>query len=89
MSELNLPYPIADLHCDMLDYLISEKNVHPDNKEDIGCAIPYLVKGNVKFQVMAMYTAVEKESPQKLIQQSEKFWVWEFWYQTGLCYRAL
>lgn len=73
MSEKFIPYPIADMHCDMLDYLISEKNARPDNEEDIGCAIPYLVKGNVKFQVMAMYTAVEKESPKKLIQQAEKF----------------
>ena len=73
MSKKFSSHPIADMHCDMLDYLISVKNARPDNKEDIGCAIPYLVKGNVKFQVMAMYTAVEKESPQKLIQQAEKF----------------
>jgi microsomal dipeptidase-like Zn-dependent dipeptidase len=73
MNEINYSYPIADLHCDMLEYLCSIENASPDNKEDIGCAVPYLLKGNVKFQVMAIYTGVEKDSPQKLIRQAEIF----------------
>ncbi len=48
------PYPIIDLHCDILHYLAATPNANPNNKEDIGCAIPYLQDGNVKLQVTAI-----------------------------------
>ncbi len=73
MNKIDGKYPIADLHCDMLDYLSEIKNAGIDKTEDIGCAVPYLFEGNVKFQVMAIYTAVEKNSTEKLIRQSEIF----------------
>ena len=64
-------YPIIDMHCDMLYYLHKVENSNPYNKEDIGCAIPYLKDGNVKLQVMAIYSNVEKGSVYEMINQSE------------------
>ena len=57
MKNQNQSYPIMDLHCDMLAYLADKEGAHPGNKEDIGCAIPFLREGNVKLQVMAVWTA--------------------------------
>jgi len=53
-DDLISVHPIIDLHCDMLHYLVTVDGAHPDNKEDIGCAIPYLEAGNVCLQVMAI-----------------------------------
>ena len=53
-------YPIFDMHCDLLVYLASVKDAHPAKKEDIGCALPYLQGGNVKLQVLAIYTSTKK-----------------------------
>ena len=70
MNGSNTINTIFDLHCDLLYYLADTKKAHPANKEDIGCAIPYLQKGNVKFQVMAAYSNVEKGSVNKMIMQA-------------------
>lgn len=55
-------YPCADLHCDLLSYLQEAPNADPMIGGRIGCTIPDLLAGNVKFQVMAIYTASEKGS---------------------------
>lgn len=64
--------PVIDLHCDLLSYL-----TRPDasiyNREDIGCALPYLDAGNVKLQVMAIFAPVEEKSHAFGLQQSEIF----------------
>lgn len=60
-SKLSYPLPVADLHCDMLHYLADEPNADPRNKDDIGCAIGHLQKGNVKLQVMAI-CSIEKKA---------------------------
>ena len=54
-----MPYPIIDLHCDMLSYLSRIENADPNNSEEIGCSIPYLKEGNVKIQTLAIYSGGE------------------------------
>lgn len=66
-------HPIFDMHCDLLVYLASVKGAHPANKEDIGCAIPHLQEGNVKLQVLAIYTSTEKGSADLTRKQAEIF----------------
>jgi len=73
MNNNKKNYPIADLHCDMLDYLCNVLNASPQNTNDLGCALPHLINGNVKFQVMAIYSSVEENSPKNLLNQAEKY----------------
>jgi membrane dipeptidase len=54
--------PVIDLHCDLLSYLQEAPDPDPLNKISIGCSLPSLNEGNVKFQIMAIYTATEKGS---------------------------
>ncbi|AKD02559.1 membrane dipeptidase [Pontibacter korlensis] len=49
--------PIIDLHCDLLVYLTDVPNSDMNKIEEIGCAAPALTEGNVKLQVMAIYSA--------------------------------
>ncbi len=51
-----MPYPIIDLHCDLLSYLARFEGADPNNTEDIGAAIPHLKAGNVRLQTMALYS---------------------------------
>jgi microsomal dipeptidase-like Zn-dependent dipeptidase len=53
---MKAPRPIIDLHCDLLTYLVTASNADPANTQDIGCAIPFLRSGNVKLQVLAIYS---------------------------------
>ena len=55
-------YPIIDLHCDLLVYLTDVPGSKIDNVLEIGCALPALTKGNVKLQVMAIYSATKPGS---------------------------
>ncbi|MEP1086649.1 membrane dipeptidase [Algoriphagus sp.] len=55
-------YPIIDMHCDMLSYLAVLPEANAFAKDDIACAIPWLQEGNVRMQVMAIYTDVRPES---------------------------
>ena len=61
--------PIADLHCDLPVYLLMNENATP-HSEDIGVGIPFLRKGNVVLQVMAMFTSVEQSSSKDGLAQS-------------------
>jgi microsomal dipeptidase-like Zn-dependent dipeptidase len=65
-----MPYPVIDLHCDLLAYLACTPGSHAENTSDIGCALPYLKQGNVKLQVLAIYTAAEKGSSKLAYDQS-------------------
>ncbi len=47
---------IFDLHCDMPGYLAYVNKLDPMNEDDIGCAIPHLQRGNVRLQVMAIFS---------------------------------
>ncbi|MCH7410280.1 membrane dipeptidase [Belliella sp. DSM 111904] len=50
--------PIIDTHCDLLSYLAKVPKAKADKVEDIACAIPFLDAGNVKLQVLAIFTDV-------------------------------
>ncbi len=65
--------PIIDLHCDLLSYLATTKGASPDNTKDIGCSLPLLREGNVKLQVLAIYTAVGDDSVHLAQKQAEEF----------------
>jgi microsomal dipeptidase-like Zn-dependent dipeptidase len=52
----------ADLHCDLLSYLQEAPDANPMIKGGIGCTIPDLLAGQIKFQVMAIYTATGRFS---------------------------
>lgn len=62
--------PVIDIHCDLLSYLQDAPNPNPLEKNSIGCSFPSLVEGNVKLQVMAIYTSTEKGSTELGLQQS-------------------
>ncbi|PWN71405.1 peptidase [Chryseobacterium phosphatilyticum] len=66
MSTINV-----DLHCDLLYYLLGA-NASIDDKE-IGCSLPYLNEGNVKLQIMAIYSGTGKDSTMYGLQQSLLF----------------
>ncbi|MBK1896499.1 dipeptidase [Chryseobacterium paridis] len=66
MNKFNI-----DLHCDLLYYLL-RPGAKTDDKQ-LGCSLPYLKEGNVKLQVMAIYTATEKNSINEGLKQSELF----------------
>ncbi|GHA67011.1 dipeptidase [Pontibacter akesuensis] len=57
MSQLTAPrLPIIDMHCDLLVYLADVPESDINKVEEIGCAAPALTEGNVKLQVMAIYS---------------------------------
>ncbi|MFQ5674338.1 MAG: dipeptidase [bacterium] len=66
-------YPVIDLHCDLLAYLAETPDATPMDTGEIGCAVPFLREGNVKLQVMAMYSPVEKGSSEFALQESQIF----------------
>jgi microsomal dipeptidase-like Zn-dependent dipeptidase len=61
MTETN-EYPVIDLHCDLLSYLVTAEGARHDRTEDIGCATPFLAEGNVKLQVLASYVPTDANS---------------------------
>nr|WP_315028217.1 membrane dipeptidase [uncultured Chryseobacterium sp.] len=61
----------VDLHCDLLYYLL-RSNTTIDDRE-LGCSLPYLKEGNVKLQVMAIYSGTGKDSTSYGLQQSQLF----------------
>ncbi|MFZ6664251.1 dipeptidase [Peijinzhouia sedimentorum] len=66
------PFPIFDLHCDLLSYLAHRPD--PDAfTPDLGCSIPNLRRGKVRFQVMAIYNNVYAESAKMGLRQAEIF----------------
>ena len=52
---------VADLHCDLLSYL-----AHDDHRDvqqiEARCSLPQLKKGNIRFQMMAIFTDNSKKS---------------------------
>ena len=66
-------HPVIDLHCDLLAHMLDMPNPDPFKPEGIGCSFPALAEGNVKLQVMAIFTATQKGSAAKALKQSEIF----------------
>ncbi|WP_295201509.1 membrane dipeptidase [uncultured Chryseobacterium sp.] len=60
-----------DLHCDLLAYLLKPNTSADDGQP--GCSLPYLRKGNVRLQVMAIYASTASGSTDKGIRQSDYF----------------
>ncbi|MDQ1856551.1 hypothetical protein [Chryseobacterium sp. WLY505] len=60
-----------DLHCDLLCYLLEPGSLIDD--KELGCSLPYLKEGNVKLQVMAIYSATGEHSTIYGAKQSEIF----------------
>ncbi|MFH1843477.1 MAG: membrane dipeptidase [bacterium] len=65
------PLPICDLHCDLSVYMATVDGAAPDRAADIGCAVPFLEAGNVKFQVMAIYSGEGPEAVPTAVEQAE------------------
>ena len=65
--------PIIDMHCDLLSYLCVVPEANPYAKDDIVCAIPWLIQGGVRTQVMAIYTDVRPESMRLASKQAKIF----------------
>lgn len=54
--------PIIDLHCDLLAFLAHRPNASFYSTDEIGVALPYLQAGNVKHQILAIFSSTEKGS---------------------------
>lgn len=68
-----MSHPIFDMHCDLLAYLATVPEADAANTHDIGCALPHLQRGNVKLQVLAMFTKAEPGSSEICQRESEAF----------------
>jgi len=60
-----------DLHCDLLYYLLRPEAKINDG--EFGASLPFLREGNVKLQVMAIYSSTGKGSTEYGLQQSKIF----------------
>ena len=67
-----MTYPIIDTHCDLLSYLAKVPNADPQSRE-IPCGLPFLKEGNVKMQVLAIYTDVAPGSMEFAAKQVGSF----------------
>jgi len=65
--------PVFDLHCDLLSYLCNVPEANAFDKDEIPCAVPWLIAGGVRTQVMAIYTDVRPESMLQAKKQAEIF----------------
>jgi len=65
--------PIFDLHCDLLYYLATVPGADSGNTEEIGCAWPHMLAGNVQWQTMAIYTPIGDESVTLGLEQAKIF----------------
>jgi len=66
--------PIADLHCDLLCYLIGgEGSPRTAFDAQVRCSIPQLKAGNVQTQVMAIFTETGPDSTRSGWAQAEMF----------------
>ena len=69
----SMKYPIADMHCDLLSFMAKIPGADPFDRDQIACAFPWLKDGNVKKQVLAIYTDVKQESMDLAGKQAEIF----------------
>ncbi|HSJ68483.1 MAG TPA: membrane dipeptidase [Anditalea sp.] len=67
-----MAYPIIDTHCDLLSYLAKVPGASAESRE-IPCGLPYIKDGNVKLQVLAIYTDVRSESMEIATNQVDEF----------------
>ncbi len=77
-------HPIIDMHCDLLSYMEYVKGAHPFFS-GIGCNFNALKAGNVKLQVMAIYTGTEKGSSETGLKESEIFKELQTTHKENVC----
>jgi membrane dipeptidase len=63
-------WPVFDLHCDLLSYMLEVPQADPSGDTDMGASVFYLQQGGVKLQVMAIYSDVRPGSSQKAQDQA-------------------
>lgn len=68
-----MSFPIIDMHCDLLSYLAKIPGANAYAKDEIACAIPWLKDGNVRMQILAIYTDVKPESMSLATRQAQIF----------------
>ncbi len=73
IKNVRMKLPIIDTHCDLLSYLTAIPGAKADKTEDIACAVPYLKQGNVKLQILAIYTNVVPDSMEFAEIQARKY----------------
>lgn len=74
MTTPTLPtIPVADLHCDLLHYLVRAKGADLHTIEDIGASLPHLEVGHVELQTMAIFTTTESGSSKWGDKQVDRF----------------
>lgn len=61
------------MHCDLLSYLAKIPSADPFAKDDIACAIPWLISGGVRMQILAIYTDVKPQSMELAARQAVIF----------------
>lgn len=69
----SMKYTIADMHCDLLSFMAKIPGADPFDRDQIACAFPWMKDGNVKMQVLAIYTDVNSESMAVASKQAEIF----------------
>ncbi len=79
-----MKYPIVDMHCDLLSYLEYVPGADPFFPK-IGCNFNALKAGNVKLQVMAIYTGTEKGSSETGLKESEIFKQLQTTHKENVC----
>lgn len=67
-----MPLFLADLHCDLLEYLEENPAATPFD-EAARCSIPQLKKGGVAFQGLAIYSSTDKRSVKRGMGQASIF----------------
>ena len=73
MTDNSFSLPVADLHCDLLSYLVHFPTADLNTLEDIGASLPHLKAGNVKIQVLAMFSLSQPGSVDFVRRQAQKF----------------
>ena len=68
-----MTYPIADMHCDLLSFMAKIPGADPFDRDQIACAFPWMKDGDVKMQVLAIYTDVNPGSMSLASKQAEIF----------------
>ncbi|TXI41220.1 MAG: peptidase, partial [Nitrosomonas sp.] len=72
LRRSHMGLPVFDLHCDLLSYLVGERGHTPFDAQ-VHCSIPQLKAGNVRLQVMAIFTETKANSSQHGLDQAEVF----------------
>lgn len=65
--------PVADLHCDLLSYLVRAPKATLQDVDEIGVALPHLEEGHVEMQTLAIFNPTESGSSKWGDRQVEQY----------------